>query len=87
MNSLNKKTADAAFEEALKTALEGRVGKQRPHFRTRVELMERAAKEKYPYAKLIELRRFSNGDTINEPSWFSLLQGHQRRLFTIWLNF
>jgi hypothetical protein len=76
-----------AFEDELRKSMATWAAKQHPKYRTRVELLARAAEEKYPYAKLLELRRFSNGTSINQPSFFSLLHNNQWRLFTIWLNF
>lgn len=88
MNSLSMNTeAEQAFEQKLEKALSTWAAKQRPRYRTRVELLARAAEEKYPYAKLLELRRFSNGNSINQPGLFSLLHNHQWRLFAVLLNF
>ena len=87
MNSLNAvNRGETALDEEL-TKLTARVKKQRPRYSTRVDLLERAAAEKYPYAKLIEMRRFSNGTSINHPNFFQLLHNNQWRLFSIWLNF
>lgn len=88
LNSLSiNSEGQKAFEEKLEKSLATWAAKQRPPYRTRVELLARAEVEKYPYAKLLELRRFSNGVSTNHPSFFSLLHNHQWRLFSIWLNF
>lgn len=77
---------DKAFAEALDKTLFTWASKQRPAYVNRVELLARAAQEKYPYSKLIEMRRYSNGFSISQPGLFSLLHHHQWRMLT-WVKF
>lgn len=76
-----------AFEQALQDSLSTWAQKQRPAFRNRVELLDRAAEQQFSPARLAELRRFSNGNVISQPGLFSLLYGHQSRLLNILMNF
>jgi hypothetical protein len=79
--------SDKAFEQALESSLSAWAGKQRPAFRNRVELLDRAAEQQFSPALLAELRQFSNGKSISHPGLFSLLYGHQSRLLNILMNF
>lgn len=75
------------FEQALQASLSTWASKQRPAFRNRVELLDRAAAQQFSPAMLAELRRYSNGKLISHPGLFSMLYGHQSRLLSILMNF
>lgn len=88
MSSHNPKDmSDEAFEQALQASLSAWTQKQRPAFRNRVELLNRAAEQQFSPVRLAELRQFSNGKIISQPGLFSLLYGHQSRLLNILMNF